>query len=110
MSADLILATLGAGGEPAVKLANVIQKLVLEAAKLGELDIAVYVRSTGQLMSEDEADALPAEQLAAVSDHLVRVKRFPARWLDRLDDGINRGLFWKYSDDQIVQFMLMGPR
>ncbi|WP_441280105.1 hypothetical protein [Bradyrhizobium sp. 63_E2_N1_3] len=110
MPADLILATLGAGGEPAVKLANVIQKLVLEAAKLGELDIAVYVRSTGQLMSEDEADALPAEQLAAVSDHLVRVKRFPSRWLDRLDDGISRGLFWNYSDDQIVQFMLMGPR
>jgi hypothetical protein len=79
MSADLILATLAAGGEPAVKLANVIQKLVIEAGKLGELDIAIHVRSTGQILTEEQADDLPAEQLEAIKDHLVRVKRFPAR-------------------------------
>lgn len=110
MPADLILATLGAGGPPAVKLATVIQKLVLKAAELGELEVAVYVRSSGQLMSEDEAEVLPAEQLEAVKDHLVRVKRFPSRWLDRLDDAINRGLLWNYSDDEIVRIMMMGPR
>ncbi|MET3991657.1 hypothetical protein ABID65_003297 [Bradyrhizobium sp. S3.9.2] len=110
MSADLVLATLAAGGQPAVKLADVIQKLVAEAAKLGELDEAVYVRSTGQLLTVDEADALPAEQLAVVKDHLVTVKRFPVRWLHRLDDAIERGLLWKYPDEDIVRFMLMGPR
>ncbi|EJN15707.1 hypothetical protein PMI42_00725 [Bradyrhizobium sp. YR681] len=110
MSADLVLATLAAGGEPAIKLANVIQKLVLEAGKLGELDIAIRVVSTGQILTEEEADDLPAEQLAAVKDHLVRIKRFPARWLDRLDDAINRGLLWDRSDEDIVRIMLMGPR
>ncbi|MFK4622548.1 hypothetical protein [Bradyrhizobium diazoefficiens] len=110
MNATLILATLGAGGQPAVKLANVIQKLVLEAAKLGELDEAIYMRSSGQLMTDGDVDALPAEQLAVVKDHLVRVKRFPVRWLDRLDDAIGRGLLWSYPDEEIVRIMLMGPR
>lgn len=110
MSADLILATLGAGGAPADKLATVIQKLVLEASRLGELNEAVYVRSTGHLLTVEEAEALPTEQLAAVKDHLVTVKRFPVRWLHRLDDAIERGLLWNYADDDIVRFMLMGPR
>lgn len=107
---SLVLRTLGAGGEPAVKLADVIQKLVLEAAKLGELDEAIYVRSTGQLMTQDGVDILPAEQLAVPKDHLVRVKRFPMRWLQRLDDAVNRGLLWNYPDDDIVRIILMGPR
>jgi hypothetical protein len=110
MPADLILTTLAAGGVPATRLAHVIQKLVIEAGKLGELDMAIYIRSTGQLLSEEEADILPAEQLATVKDYLVKVKRFPARWLDRLDDAINRGLLWSYPDDEIVRIMLMGPR
>lgn len=110
MSADLILATLGAGGVPADRLATIIQKLVLEAAKLGELDVAVYVRSTGQLLTDEEADDLPAEQLAAVKDHLVRVKHFPVRWLHRIDDAIGRGLLWNYADDEVVRIILMGPR
>jgi len=110
MSADLILATLAAGGPPAVKLANVIQKLVIEAGKLGELDIAIRVVTTGQLLTEEEADDLPAEKRAAVKDHLVRIKRFPVRWLARLDDAINRGLLWSYPDEEIVRIMLMGPR
>lgn len=108
--AQLILNTLASGGTRAMKLANVIQKLVIEAGKLGELDIAIHVVSTGQLLTEEEAATLPPEQLEAVKDHLVRVKRFPARWLDRLNDGIERGLFWEHSEDRIVEFMLMGPR
>jgi hypothetical protein len=110
MSADLVLATLAAGGQRATKLANVIQMLVIEAGKLGELDIAIHVVSTGQILTEDEAATMPPEQLEAVKDHLVRVKRFPVRWLDRLNDGIERGLFWDHPEDHIVQFMLMGPR
>lgn len=110
MSADLVIATLAAGGEPSAKLANVIQKLVIEAGKLGELDIANYVRSTNQLLTDDEVDAMAPEQLAVVRDHLVKVKRFPAVWLVRLSDAIERGLFWDYSDERIVQIMLMGPR
>lgn len=82
--ASLLLRTLAAGGQPATKLANVVQELVVAAARLGELDEAIYVRSTGQLLTDEEADDLPAEQFAVVKDHLVRVKRFPARWLDRL--------------------------
>jgi hypothetical protein len=66
--------------------------------------------STGQILTEEEADDLPAEQLEAVKDHLVRIKRFPRRWLARLDDAINRGLLWSYPDDEIVRIMLMGPR
>lgn len=110
MSADLILTTLAAGGEPSTKLANVIQQLVIEAGKLGELEISNYVRSTNQLLSDDEVDAMAPEQIAVVRDHLVKVKRFPAIWLVRLGDAIERGLFWNYSDGRIVQIMLMGPR
>jgi hypothetical protein len=95
--ASLLLRTLAAGGQPAIKLATIIQKLVLEAAKLGELDEVIRVRSTGQILTEEEADVLPPEQLAAVKDHLVRVKRFPVRWLNRLDDAIERGLLWELS-------------
>jgi hypothetical protein len=57
------------------------------------------VRSTGQLMTDEEADDLPAEQLAAVKDHLVRVKRFPAIWIDRLDKAIGPGLARNYPAD-----------
>ncbi|QDP20683.1 hypothetical protein [Bradyrhizobium cosmicum] len=110
MAIDLVLRTLAAGGEPAVKLANIIQKLVNEASKLGELDIAIRVVSTGQILTEEEADDLPPEQLAAVKDHLVRIKHFPVRWLDRLEDAIERGLLWDRSDDDIVRIMLVGPR
>lgn len=110
MSADLILSTLAAGGEPSTKLANVIQLLVEKAGELGGLEIANYVRSTNQLLTDDEVEALAPEQLAVVQDHLVKVKRFPPVWLDRLGDAINRGLFWNYSDEDIVQIMLMGPR
>lgn len=110
MATDLVLKTLAAGGERAVRLANVIQALVVEAGKLGELDIAIHVVTTGQLLTEEEAATLPPEQLDAVKDHLVRVKRFPARWLDRLADAINRDLLWVHADEEIVRIMLMGPR
>lgn len=108
MPADLILKTLAGGGEPALKLANVIQQLVIEAGRLGELEIAYRVESTGRIMTEDEAALMVTERPAA--DRLVRIKRFPARWFDRLDDAIERGLLWSYSDERIVQIMLMGPR
>lgn len=110
MSADLILTTLAAGGKPATKLANVIQQLVIEAGKLGELEIANYVRSTDQLLTDGEVEAMPPEQVDVVREHLVKVKRFPPVWLVRLGDAIERGLFWDYSDERIVQIMLMGPR
>ncbi len=110
MATETVLATLAAGGERALRLANVIQSLVIEAGKLGELEIAIRVVSTGQVMTEDEADALPPEQLDAIRDHLVRVKRFPSRWLDRLADAINRDLLWVHADEEIVRIMLMGPR
>lgn len=110
MSADLILTTLAAGGERAIKLANVIQLLVVKASELGGLEIANYVRSTNQLLSDEEVEAMAPEQLAVVRDHLVKVKRFPAIWLERIGDAINRGLFWSYSDEDIVLIMLKGPR
>ncbi|MFB6460469.1 hypothetical protein [Bradyrhizobium tunisiense] len=108
MSADLVIATLASGGQPATKLANVIQQLVIEAGKLGELEVANYVRSTNQLLTDEDVDAMAPEQLAVVRDHLVKVKRFPAIWLVRLSDGIDRGLFWNYSDERIVQIMRWG--
>ncbi|MBW7966786.1 hypothetical protein [Bradyrhizobium sp. BR 10261] len=110
MPADRIIATLAGGGEQATKLANVIQLLVIEAGKLGELDIAIHVVTTGQVMTEEEAATMPPEQFDAVKDHLVRVKRFPRRWLERLSDGIEQGVFLDYPDEKIVQAMLMGPR
>lgn len=110
MSADLILATLGAGGEAAMRLATIIQKLVVKAGELGELEIATYVRSTDRILRDDELEALSPEQLEPIRDHLVKVKRFPARWLDRIDDAIGRDLLWKYPDEEIVRIILMGPR
>jgi len=108
MSADLILTTLAAGGKPATKLANVIQTLVIEAGKLGELEIAYRVESTGRVMTGEEAALMVVDQPA--KDRIVRIKRFPAIWLLRIGDAIERGLFWSYSDERIVQIMLMGPR
>jgi hypothetical protein len=78
---------------------------VIEAGKLGELD----------RRSRRRPAALTRRRPTIVSssgrkDQLVRIKRFPGRWLARLDDAINRGLLWSYPDDEIVRIMLMGPR
>ncbi|WP_262048642.1 hypothetical protein [Bradyrhizobium sp. Bra78] len=102
----LVLTTLAAGGEPAIRLANIIQALVVEAGRLGELEIAYRVEGTGRVMTEDEAAAIDAP----TTDRLVRIKRFPPRWLTRIGDAINRGLLWSRSDTGIVRIMLMGPR
>ena len=87
--AEVVLRTLAAGGRPGAKLADVIQRLVVKAAELGELESYQYLGAGGQL---------------------VTGKQFPTRWLDRLDVAIEKGAFDHLSIDRIVDIMLQGPR
>jgi hypothetical protein len=87
--AETVLRTLGAGGKPANKLADVIHRLVREAVQLGELESYQYLGDGGQL---------------------VTGKQFPVRWLDRLDKAIETGATEHLSVDRIVDIMLQGPR
>jgi hypothetical protein len=87
--ADVVLRALAAGGRSGAKLADVIKRLVLEAAQLGELDSYQYLGDGGQL---------------------VTGKQFPPRWLDRLDKAIETGAIEHLSVDRIVEIMLIGPR
>jgi hypothetical protein len=85
---EVVLRAIAAGGERANKLSDVIRRLVLEAAELGELQYQ-YVGADGQL---------------------VTGKRFPVRWLDRLDKAIETGAIEHLSVNRIVEIMLQGPR
>jgi hypothetical protein len=87
--ADIVFRTLAAGGTPATKLADVIMRLTREAAELGELESYQYLNHRGQL---------------------VTGRKFPARWLDRLDVAIESGSIEIFTIDQIVEIMLQGPR
>jgi hypothetical protein len=87
--ADVVLRTLAAGGRPGGKLADVIQRLVLEAVQFGELESYQYL---------------------GVDGALVTGKQFPTRWLDRLDKAIETGALEHLSIDRIVEIMLQGPR
>jgi hypothetical protein len=86
---DRVLRTLSTGGREANKLATVIQRLVLEAAQLGELEEYQYLGADGEL---------------------VTGKKFPSRWFDRLDKAIETGAIDYLSTDRIVEIMLQGPR
>jgi hypothetical protein len=87
--ADTILRTLAAGGPPGAKLADIIQRLVVKAAELGELETYQYLGAGGDL---------------------VTGKRFPPRWLDRLGIAIETGSIEIFTTDQIIDIMLQGPR
>jgi hypothetical protein len=87
--ADVVLRTLAAGGQLGLKLAEIIRRLVVEAAQLGELEIYQYVGAAGQL---------------------VTGKGFPPRWLDRLDKAIETGAIECLSTERIIEIMLQGPR
>jgi hypothetical protein len=87
--ASTVLRTLAAGGRPGAKLADVIQRLVLEAAQLGELESYQYLGAGGEL---------------------VTGKQLPTRWLDRLDKAIETDAIEHLSIDRIVEIMLQGPR
>jgi hypothetical protein len=87
--ADAILRTLAGGGRPGAKLADIIQRLVVKAAELGELETYQYLGASGEL---------------------VTGKRFPVRWLDRLGVAIETSSFEIFTTDQIIDIMLQGPR
>jgi hypothetical protein len=87
--AEIVLRTLAAGGQPGTKLADVIQRLVVKAAELGELESYQYLGASGQL---------------------VTGRQFPTRWLDRLDVAIEKGAIDYLSIDRIVDIMLQDPR
>jgi hypothetical protein len=89
MAAETVLRTIARGGRPAAKLADVICKLTVEAGKLGELDIAQYVRPTGEL---------------------VTVRRFPHVWLERLAGAIETQSLDRFDVDRLVEILLTGPR
>jgi hypothetical protein len=48
---DVVLRALAGGGSRGSKLATVIQRLVLEAAELGELETYQYLGDRGQLVT-----------------------------------------------------------
>lgn len=110
MGCDLVLRTLAAGGPEGQKLADIITELVGKAAECGELEIATYARSIGRTLSDAELEAMPEGQAAAVRDQLVRVKRFPAIWIDRLDKAVETGSLARLSAERIVEALLSGPR
>jgi hypothetical protein len=87
--ADVVLRTLAGGGSRGSKLATVIQRLVLEAAELGELETYQYLGDRGLLTTG---------------------RKFPPRWFDRLDKAIETDAFDHLSVDRIVEIMLQGPR
>ena len=87
--ADAVLRVLAAGGRPGAKLADIIQRLVVKAAELGELETYQYLDAGGRL---------------------VTGKRFPPRWLDRLAIAIETGSIESFTTDQIIDIMLQGPR
>lgn len=89
MPCDLVLKTLAAGGPNGDKLADIIADLVGKAAECGELEIAQHMGEDGQL---------------------VRVKRFPSIWIDRLDKAVETGSLERFSADRIVMILLTGPR
>lgn len=89
MPCDLVLNTLAAGGPLGDKLADIISDLVGKAAECGELEIAQHLGGDGQL---------------------VRVKRFPSVWIDRLDKAVETGSLERFSADRIVMILLTGPR
>jgi hypothetical protein len=86
---DVVLRTLAAGGRLGSKLAEIIQRLVLEAAQLGELESYQYIGAAGQLVTGNG---------------------FPSRWLDRLDKAIETGAIEHLSIERIIEIMLQGPR
>ena len=87
--AEIVLRILAAGGQPGAKLADVIQRLVVKAAELGELESYQYLGAGGQF---------------------VTGKQFPTRWLNRLNVAIEKGAIDHLSIDRIVDIMLQGPR
>ena len=82
---------LGGGfGEPlAVKLADVICKLTIDAGELGELEQYQYLGDKGELMTGH---------------------KFPTRWIARLDKAVETGSLARFSTDQICEILLAGPR
>ena len=86
---DVVLCTLATGGRLGSKLAEIIHRLVVEAAQLGELESYQYIGAGGQL---------------------VTGKGFPTRWLDRLDKAIETGAIECLSIERVVEIMLQGPR
>jgi hypothetical protein len=49
--ADAVLRALAAGGRPGAKLADIIQRLVVKAAELGELETYQYLGAGGELVT-----------------------------------------------------------
>jgi hypothetical protein len=87
--ADAVLRALAAGGLLGSKLADIIQKLVVKAAELGELETYQYLGARGDLATG---------------------QKFPARWLDRLGVAIETGSIEIFTTDQIIDIVLQGPR
>jgi hypothetical protein len=85
----IVLHALAAGGQLGLKLADIIQRLVVKAAELGELDTYQYLGAGAELATG---------------------KRFPPRWLDRLGVAIEAGSIETLTTDQIIDIMLQGPR
>ena len=85
----IVLHALAAGGQLGLKLADIIQRLVVRAAELGELETYQYLGAGGELATG---------------------KRFPPRWLDRLGAAIETDSIEIFTTDQIIDIMLQGPR
>ncbi|BAL77050.1 hypothetical protein [Bradyrhizobium cosmicum] len=83
---SLVLATLGAGGPQALKLATIICRLVVKVA-------------------DREVDGLDKYQVVSFG-RTVNGTRFPERWWPRLDKAISTGAIERLSVQAIVDIMV----
>ncbi len=82
-----LLTVLARGGDLGNKAADVICRLVLEGAALGELE----------------------DRIVTVADQPRVIKMMPQIWLDRLNLAVERGAVERLTTQRIVERLLMPP-
>jgi hypothetical protein len=93
-----ILRAIGAGGQVAEKLADIICRLVVHGAELGELE-------EYEIPDPDQPKPAPGEKPATKTCRTI-----PRGWLDRLTTAIERGAIDRISTERIVEILLQGQR
>lgn len=88
---SIVLRTLGAGGDRALKLATIVKRLAVDGGELGELETYQYLDRRGELATG---------------------RRIPSAWFVRLDETIEADAIDQLyrSLDRIVEIMMTGPR
>jgi hypothetical protein len=91
-----ILRAIGAGGQVAEKLADIICRLVVHGAELGELE-------EYEIPDPDKPKPAPGEEPTTKTCRTI-----PRQWLDRLAKAIETGAIERLSSERIVEILLQG--